>query len=498
MNFLGTLSGYVKGWISNMYNQPINWDWTTDYAAVRKPGPGVAKSWETSADGITWTFHLRDDVRWHDGEPFTSADIKATYDWYIDSGEYRPPGSAQIRPVAKSVAAPDPHTLVITLKAPNPVFLHNVATAWAPIAPKHLMDQYPEEGFKYFRTNAVGTGPWKWLPDDYEAGISFRQVRNDDYWDEGLPYLDHIQWYVIKDKASDIAAFETKRIDDSSRASVKQVAAILKAHPGELNKVQESTVWPTMVTYNPHKEPFNNPKVIQALYLFMDRQEWVDKVAEGAGYLAEMINPVGFDYGTPYADLVKNNLAYKPDKTEARERALELMAEAGWADPSGLEMRVITDNRASITALVHAAALREMGFNAELVVKDRMARLLTETNLDFEVGTTGAPAPYLGPPDYNINRIVNTDGNRHTINYRTPEMDDLLHRMNTTIDPVGRAQVFADMDAYFQSGVWPQHVMYWRESLTVRWNYVFGRKYVTRFDDYHDRTWLGPDAPGRK
>ena len=213
LSFLRNATGDLKRLGSMVYTTLIGWDYKSGRYGFNSVAPNIAKSWETSADGTVWTFKLRDDILWHDGSPLTSADIKFSIDYYVEPPNERPPGSVSYRPYVKSVEAPDAHTVIVTLKAPNPIILQHFATAWSPMLPKKYYDQDPE----WFRTHAIGSGGYKWVDSEWKPNISFRIERNEEYWKNGLPYLDAIQFFVIKDIAGQASAFETKRIDVTQR-----------------------------------------------------------------------------------------------------------------------------------------------------------------------------------------------------------------------------------------------------------------------------------------
>lgn len=364
--------------VNGIYETLVNLEWRADPATYTAAvTEGLAKSWEVSADGTVWTFHLQDDAQWHDGTRVTSADVKATYEHMVKPGDATPPGRSYTRPFIASIDTPDANTVVLNLKAPNPVLLNNLAVHWTMIVPKSGLDQ----GFGWFKTNVLGSGPFKWVPNKWERGISYQWVSNDDYRDEGVPYLDGKKTFVMKDRGAQLAAFETKKIDDTWQASPSQVQGLLKKYGAELNIVKVTGGFPH-VQINTARPPFDNPNVRKALYLWWDRQEFLDKVHEGAGRLVEWINPVYFKsptgegYGTPPEALVKNNLAWRPDKTEARQQAKAILAQEGLTDLSKITVKIVvagtvgTDFRAG---QVMAAQLRDLGFDVDLQALERVA-----------------------------------------------------------------------------------------------------------------------------
>ena len=151
-----------------------------------KPMPGLAKSWSVSPDGLTYTFKLQENVKWHDGKPFTAADVVFTAQEILVEVH---PRSRPVMQRAEDVDATDPHTVVFKLKEPFGAVPHGWVPSTAPIVPKHIYDGTD------FRTNPanqtpVGTGPFKLK--EWVRGPHIHFVRNDDYWKQGQPYLDGI------------------------------------------------------------------------------------------------------------------------------------------------------------------------------------------------------------------------------------------------------------------------------------------------------------------
>ncbi|WP_157017911.1 ABC transporter substrate-binding protein [Mesorhizobium xinjiangense] len=177
------------------------------YDEKLQPMPQLAKSWEVSDDGLTYTFHLHDNVKWHDGEPFTSADVVFSADVFLRETHARLRTSLEH---VESITAPDDTTVVFKLKQPFGPFLGIFEAGTMPIIPKHIY-----EGTDYNNNPAnntpIGTGPFKFT--EWVKGSHILLTRNEDYYEEGKPYLDEIYWHVIPDAASRAVAYETGVVD---------------------------------------------------------------------------------------------------------------------------------------------------------------------------------------------------------------------------------------------------------------------------------------------
>jgi len=178
------------------------------------PHPQLAKSWEISPDGLTYTFKLQEGVKWHDGQPFTAADVLFSVEFVKQTNPRTRASLAHV----DSVTAPDDLTVVFKLKDTFGPFIRVFETGTLPMIPKHLY-----EGTDY-KTNPanntpIGTGPFKFA--EWVKGSHIRLVKNPDYWEKGKPYLDEIYWHVIPDASARAVAFETGKVDILPGGSVE-------------------------------------------------------------------------------------------------------------------------------------------------------------------------------------------------------------------------------------------------------------------------------------
>ncbi len=204
-----TQNGPTQMVAGNIYESLLRYD--TDL----NPLPSLAKSWEVSQDGLTYTFHLQEGVKWHDGKPFSAADVVFTADKFLR--ETHPRFRVSLQHV-ESITAPDANTVVFKLKQPFGPFLGIFEAGTMPMVPKHI---YEGTDYKTNPMNAtpIGTGPFKFK--EWEKGSYIHLVKNEDYYVEGQPYLDEIYWQVIPDAASRSVAFETGKIDVLPGGSVE-------------------------------------------------------------------------------------------------------------------------------------------------------------------------------------------------------------------------------------------------------------------------------------
>lgn len=275
-----------------------------------KPMPGLAKSWTVSPDGLTYTFKLQDNVKWHDGKPFTSADVVFTTKVMLP--ETHPRARANFGRTA-SIEAPDTQTVVFKLKEPFAPFLWAFELSSAPMMPKHI---YEGTDFRNNPANQapIGTGPFKFKV--WEKGSHIHLVRNDAYWKPGLPYLDEIFFRILPDAASRALALETgqahqSQFDGIENLDVKRLKGL--PHLEVTTKGYEFFAPLSWIEFNVREAPLNDKRFRKAVMHAIDRNFIRDNIWHGLGRIATgPINSVTRFYD---GNVTKYN--YDPRKAEA-------------------------------------------------------------------------------------------------------------------------------------------------------------------------------------
>ena len=309
--------------------------------------PDLASDWTANPGYTEWTFTIRPNVLWHDGEPFTAEDVEFWYTlagegWEAEDGGVRAP--AYFRGDLGDVQAIEilPFDRIrITLAEPNPHYLAVLANPRLRIAhPKHLMEPQILAGdlsVAPLDIGVVGTGPFKL--ERYDLGSLIRVVRNEDYWDSGLagelPYLDGIDYVIIPSPAAMDAAFRTGRIDGGARGeghylTTERQAAIDSQLGTEDVYYAEMQGGMFRLGFNALKDgPWQDARVRQAISLWIDREAAIPTVLGGFGYISPTFSPAN-----PFtsADFTTWQRFNRGALEERREEALDLMAEAGFED----------------------------------------------------------------------------------------------------------------------------------------------------------------------
>ncbi len=238
----------------------------TDPYAYPKIIGDAASEWKISADALTYTFKIRQGIKFHDGSPLTSADVKATHDKLIfPPNETRSVRKGAYSAVA-SVEAPDPSTVVFKLKHPSASLLENLASPWNVIYPKKYLDKDPN----HFMKNVVGSGPFKFKA--YTPGASFEGERNPDYFVKDRPYLNGYKFYISTETSVRAAAVRSGRAYIEFRDLPSAEVDAIKKQLGDKVVVQQTPMTGQFgIAINNTVKPFSDVRVRKALTLGLDR-----------------------------------------------------------------------------------------------------------------------------------------------------------------------------------------------------------------------------------
>ena len=297
-----------------------------DRTATRIVGD-LAESWAVSRDGRTYTFKLRQGVKFHDGAELTASDVKASYDKII----FPPPGVVSNRKGeyldVESVQAPEAFTVEFRVKWPSAGFLASLASPWNWIYKADIL----ANDIHWYETHVMGTGPFLFV--DHVRGAYWIGKKNPNYWDKGKPYLDGYRAIFIQDPAAQIAAIRGERAMIQFRGfSPPQRDTLVRAMGNKIT-VQESP-WSCVnpIAINHERKPFDDKRVRRALTLALDRYEGAQALSR-ITILRDVVGLQGIDtpYVTPPAELEKL-AGYGHDIKRARAEARRLLREAGVPD----------------------------------------------------------------------------------------------------------------------------------------------------------------------
>jgi peptide/nickel transport system substrate-binding protein len=398
----------------------------------------MAESWEISPDNLTITFRLRKGIKWHDGAPFTSADVLFTYQMYIDPKV--PTSYAEDYRQVSRAEAPDPYTFRVTYPQPYAPALES----WAlPIHPKHLLEGKDVTKSPLARA-PVGTGPYRLV--EWKAGEKLVLEANPDYFD-GKPYIRRVVYRIIPDSSTQFLELQSGGLDFMGLTPIQySTQTDTPAFKRNFNKYRYLSFGYSYLGYNLRKPLFQDVRVRRAIAHAIDRQELIDGVLLGLGKVAT--GPYKPDTWVYNANVRK----YPFDPAAART----LLAEAGWRDGDGdgvlekdgrkLAFTIVTNQGNDIrskTAEILQRRLKEVGIDVQIRIVE-WATFLKEFifpgNFDVTIlGWTGGPEP----DQYNIWHSSKTGPRElNFIHYKNAEVDELLERGRRTFDQAERKKIY--------------------------------------------------------
>ena len=402
--------------------------------------PDLATEWEHNDDGTVLTFYLRDDVTWHDGEPFTAEDVEFTYSLPL-SEDYTGPRATYFKSVEK-VEAIDDYTVEITLKSPDATFLTK-STGYG-VLPKHILGDVPIADIakhEFNTKNPIGTGPFKFV--EWKQGQHVLVEANEDYF-EGRPNFDTITQKIVDDSNAMLAQFQAGDIDFIGVPSdnLSSAEALVERGQAEMETVLRTSY--TYIGYNHRIPMFEDKKVRQALTHAIDRETFLESVMDGNG---QVINHPGYPEGWAYNDDVPE-FEYDPEK------AKELLAEAGWTDTNDEGILVNEDGEEfeftlklqqgnTVRTKVAEYAQEEwgkLGIKVNLNVSEWSAFLQElDAPHDFDAFILGLSAS-LDPSVTSVYHSSEAENGLNRAGYSNKELDKLMEESDHIADQDERAE----------------------------------------------------------
>ncbi len=341
----------------------------------------LAEKWSWQEHYRNLVFFLRRDVKWHDGQPFSSKVVKLTFDLLREA----PAVTTKLRlnprkdwyANVEAIEAPDAHTVVFRLKRPQPSILMMLASGQSPVYPAHvpLADQ---------RSRCVGTGPFKLK--EWRRGEYVEYVRNGDYFVKGRPYLDGLKYVIISERGTRTAALQAGRLDSAAPGEItKSIADQLKAAvPGMVITRVGSLTSPNLLI-NHARPPFNDPRVRRAVDLAVDRDGYRQGVLQGAAVAGGALVPRPFgSWGLTEPEVVQ--VLGRPEGRKAEARAL--LAAAGYGPSNPLRLEAHTRGIATYVDLASYVVSELKQAGAEITVKqlDSVQWYGAVTRKEFQLG----------------------------------------------------------------------------------------------------------------
>ncbi|QRG70102.1 ABC transporter substrate-binding protein [Brevibacillus choshinensis] len=408
--------------------------------------PGLAESWEVTPDGLTYTFHLRKNVKFHNGEIFKADDVLFTFDRMLDpktkalntdfldmitGAQERMDGKADS---VSGIKVIDDNTIEITLSEAFAPFVANLATPAGSIynrkATTEAGDQFGIEPEK-----TVGTGPFKlskWSLNDSVEMTSFA-----DYW-RGAPKFDGIVMKIVPDAETNRMLFETGKLDILDlEDSASQIPQFKGDEKWKNQIVSGPIVGVYYYAFNEGMEALGDVRVRKALQMAIDRQTLLDKLYYGEGKLVHGISPPGL-------------LGYNPDLAEIPfdpEKAKALLAEAGYPNGFDMEIAQVTDspNTLKMNEAVQAM-LSKVGVKVKINQMDESTYFATRKEGKLASAHNNWSADYNDPDNFFYTFFSSKNAKARSFNYTNKAVQDDLEKARTMVNQEERIKLYQELE----------------------------------------------------
>ncbi|MFO8060195.1 MAG: ABC transporter substrate-binding protein [Bacillota bacterium] len=415
--------------VSNLVNSIIHRS-LVQYRGNNELFPMMAESWEIGEDGLSWTFHLRQGVTWHDGVEFTAEDVKWNFETIMD------PATGSIRAgnfeLVDRIEVLDSHTLRIITKEPYASLLDKVGTQR--LIPKHVGE---EGGLDDYNHNPIGTGPFKfveWKPDE-----KIVLERFDDYW-EGRPYLDRLEFVVIPEASVRMIALENEEIHyDPSAPPQEEIPRLLEDDRFQVLRSLATNF--QFIALNCLNPLFEDYRARQAIAYAINKETIIDSFFSHTAVVGD--GPFSEAYGYYYnADVLTR---YRQDV----DRARELLDELGWSPGEDGYLRNAQGEVFEFDTMVRQGSedlrnvlvlvqqwLKDVGIKMNIQELEWTVILskMTETRTDYDAVIVGFGAT----PDPDHHYIFHSEGGFWIANYSNERVDEVLERGRSVVEPAQR------------------------------------------------------------
>jgi peptide/nickel transport system substrate-binding protein len=422
--------------MAGVFNNLVMFDQHAKQSRLETVVPELATGWSWNEDGTALTLPLRQGVKWHDGKPFTAKDVLCTWDLLMETGSDKfrvNPRKTNFKNLEKVTANGD-YEVTFHLKRPQPAFLNLIANGFAPIYPCHVPAAQ-------MRQNPVGTGPFKFV--GYKPNEYIKVTRNPDYWKPDRPYLDGIEYTVIRNPATAVLAFVSGQVDMTfpNELTVPLYKDIRNQAPQAICEQTPAGGVNRHLLINRDVPPFNNLELRRAMALSIDRKAFVDIISEGQGDIGGVLQPPPGGLWGPPPELLKGMAGYDPDVQKNRAEARGIMQKLGYGLEKRLSIKVSTRDLQNYrdAAVLLIDQLKQVYIDGELDPIETAAYFPKLRRKDFTVAlnlqTSGPdPDPTLDL-FYGCGSSLNWDG------YCNPEVDKMIERQSVEGDQEKRKQL---------------------------------------------------------
>lgn len=419
----------IGGWFINpMYNGLLRINGKLQF------DPELAESF-TQEDNLTYVFKLRKGVKFQDVQPVNGREMKAAdvkYSWQRMSTDDPIYKRRTFWNVLDKVDTPDDDTVVFKTKEPYAPFISYVANPWSLIVAKEVVDKFTD-----LQQKPAGTGPW--IMTDRQENVATKFKRNPTYFRQGMPYADNLVVSVVPERATQVAAFRSGKIDYITL--LDEHVTNLRNDKVDVQIDEFGSIAPYYIRMNikrPASGVFKDQRVRQAVMYAADPAEMIKAVFGGAGTVIGPIPPGHQQYALAESELPKQDL----------QKAKQLLAAAGF--PNGFDVSMSLPSTVALKqrdcGVVLKGQLAKAGINANVVQSDWASFLKDQYAFNYELAVH-SDSSFLDPDEY-LYQMFHTEGARNLSQVSDAKLDALLQKTRTTVDPAERAKVVKETERY--------------------------------------------------
>ena len=460
--------------------------------------PGQAESWETSEDGLTWTFHLRDGLKWSDGSDLTANDFVYSWKRVCDPMVAAPYAETVLSMVegydkaiegdldALQVVAQDDNTLVVTLNAPCSYF--GSLAAFATLSP--VQEATVTANGDAWATSAetyISNGPFyvsEWVPGSY-----IMMSKNPYYWNADAIKLDGIKWNLIEDSNAAYSAYQTGEVLMIKDVPTEEIPSLKDNADFHVDPI----IGTYYISMNLERDAFKDARVRKALSLAIDRDYVANTLMQGTYSPADnFMGPGWIDMdGKQFKDNANGGQSYiDVNNYEADlEEAKQLLADAGYPDGEGFPTISYTTNDAGyhkVVAEYVQQAWAQLGIDLQVDIVEWASFTPMRRNGDFDVARNGWVGDYSDPSNM-LDLFLSTNGNNDG-KFNNADYDAAIYRSRETLDPTERSKALHDAEDILmeETGCIPvaYYNDFWLQSdkITGSWHSPYGYWYFMYAD----------------
>ena len=427
----------------------------------------LCDSWEVSADGMAYTFKLRE-ANWHDGRPVTAADIKFSLDRIADPDAVRSrtgamktfyePGTAEVV---------DDLTVTVPIRFPGPLFIINLSSEYMKMYPKHATENLtPDEatapGF------LVGSGAWKLKNFEPQASIEYE--RNTDYFKEGRPFFDGMNFTIVRDFNRRLAAMQVGQAFTTAGPmiggyGVSDSLQVQAETDGRVRALLKPDAFTTSIILHTNKPPFDDPRMRRAAFLAIDRVE-LNEIVRCKGGFGCLGSPMTFlprigGFDAEPRDELRQIPGWRSPKDQDKAEARELAAAAGFSDGMQIDMNISSTVTSIAIAEVVSSQLKEtLNLDITINAMDRASfgpRLLNGED-HFSLASS---SPLIPDPSDFLNQHYLTNTVKNPENWTDPRLNEIIREQAEERDPAKRLALFREVveilrkgESHWVPGIW--------------------------------------------